>query len=111
MEWLPSQLIPSGGKGIGKWQHVILLTIIVAVVTVIYANVTRAYFCAYDDFDNLHQTIFEDAYQPTRILTTSHFNSYKYRPLQRLANLSTNFFADGDPMVFRVRNLSFHLVN
>ena len=93
------------------WQHLILLIIIVAAVTVIYANVTRAYFCAYDDFDNLHQTVFEDAYQPALILTTSHFNSYKYRPVHRLANLFTNFLGDRDPTVFRVRNLGFHLLN
>jgi len=93
------------------WQHVILLIIIVAAVTVIYANVTRAYFCAYDDFDNLHQTVFEDTYQPALILTTSHFNSYKYRPGHRLTNLLTNFLADGHPAVFRIRNLGFHLVN
>jgi hypothetical protein len=112
MEWLPlTNLSRAAEKEPRMWQHVILLTIIIAAVTVIYANVTRAYFCAYDDFDNLHQTIFEDAYQPALILTTSHFNSYKYRPLQRLANLLTNCLADGDPTVFRVRNLSFHLVN
>jgi hypothetical protein len=93
------------------WQHVILLIIIVTAVTVIYANVTGAYFCAYDDFDNLHQTVFEDSYKPALILTTSHFNSYKYRPVSRLANLFTNFLGDRDPTVFRVRNLGFHLVN
>jgi hypothetical protein len=112
MEW-PSE--PSNLSSVATqprmWQHVILLVTIVAAVTVVYAKVTGAYFCAYDDFDNLHQTVFQDTYQPMRILTTSHFNSYKYRPMQRLANLFTNFLGNGDPTVFRIRNLSFHLVN
>ena len=112
MEWSPlTNLSRAAPKEPRMWQHIILLIIIVAAVTVIYANVTRAYFCAYDDFDNLHQTVFEDAYQPALILTTSHFNSYKYRPGHRLTNLLTNFVADGDPAVFRIRNLGFHLVN
>jgi hypothetical protein len=114
MAWLPqnsSNLAERSEKEPRIWKHLILLITIGASVTVIYANVTRAYFCAYDDFENLHQTVFEDAEQPALILTTSHFNSYKYRPVQRLANLLTNFLADGDPVVFRIRNLGFHLVN
>jgi hypothetical protein len=95
----------------GGAKHLLLLIIIIIGVTVVYANVTGAYFCAYDDFINLHQTVFEDAHQPSLILTTSHSNSYKYRPLQRLINLFTNFLGDGNPTVFRVRNLAFHLVN
>ena len=114
MEWLPlsaSNLFGAAEKQPRLWKHLILLIIIVVAVTVIYGNVTRAYFCAYDDFDNLHQTVFEDAYQPALIPITSHFNSYKYRPLHRLINLFTNFLADGDPAVFRIRNLVFHLLN
>ncbi|MGH7769352.1 MAG: hypothetical protein ACREQP_18050, partial [Candidatus Binatia bacterium] len=48
---------------------------------------------------------------PSRIFTTPHFGSPKYRPLNRLAILWTYQAGDGNPMPFRVRNLAFHLLN
>ncbi len=113
MEWLPSSTVELSqtAKEARLRQHLLLLSIIVVAVTVLYANVTRAYFCSYDDFDNLHQTVFEDADQPARILTTSHFNSFKYRPMHRAINLFTYFVGGDDSTAFRVRNLAFHLVN
>jgi hypothetical protein len=114
MKWLglsTSRSVQSVEKQQNLRQHLLILSIIFVAVTIIYANVTRAYFCAYDDFDNLHQTVFEDADQPARMLTTSHFNSFKYRPGHRAINLFTYLVGDDDSTAFRVRNLAFHLVN
>lgn len=92
-------------------KHLIVLAAVSLVVIGIYARVTGAYFCAYDDFIEIHRAAFEDSQEPSRMFTTSHFNSYKYRPLNRAVTLMTYWGGDGDPMVFRIRNLSFHLVN
>jgi hypothetical protein len=114
MEWLPlnaSNLSTSVAKQPKMWQHAILLTIIVAVVGGIYARVTQAYFCAYDDFIEIHRAAFEDTREPSRIFTTSHFNSYKYRPLNRAITLLTYSVAEDNPIFFRTRNVGFHLLN
>jgi hypothetical protein len=112
MEWLflvnLSRKVTNGPR---VWQHVILLTIIVAAVTVIYANVTRAYFCAYDDFIEIHRAAFEDTREPSRIFTTSHFNSHKYRPLNRAITFMTYSIGQDNPIFFRIRNVGFHILN
>jgi hypothetical protein len=95
----------------GMWQHLILLTIIVAFVAGIYAQVTQAYFCAYDDFIEIHRAAFEDSRDPSRVVSTSHFDSYKYRPLNRAITLGTYSVARDNPMFFRIRNVGFHLLN
>jgi hypothetical protein len=94
-----------------KWKHVIFVSVICLATALLYANVTRAYFCAYDDFNEIHRAAFEDSREPSRIFTTSHFNSFRYRPLNRLVAVWTYRAGDGDPLYFRVRNLAFHLIN
>ena len=113
MEWLPlTNLSRKATREPTIWQHVILLTIIVAAVTFIYAHVTQAYFCAYDDFIEIHRAAFkEDSREPSRIFTTSHFNSYKYRPLNRAITLLTYSVGQDNPIFFRIRNVGFHLLN
>ncbi len=93
------------------WRHLLLVLVICLAVAVLYANVTRAYFCAYDDFIEVHRAAFEDSQQPSRVFTTSHFNSYKYRPLNRLVVLLTYWAGGPNPLFFRIRNLAFHLIN
>jgi hypothetical protein len=93
------------------WRHVIFVFVICLATAVLYASVTRAYFCAYDDFLEIHRAAFEDSRDPSRIFTTSHFDSPKYRPLNRLLGLWTYQAGEGDPLFFRVRNLAFHLIN
>jgi hypothetical protein len=74
-------------------------------------KVPNTYFCSYDDFIELHRAAFEDSADQSRIVTTSHFNSYKYRPLNRLINFLTYKAGDFDPTFFRTKNLAFHLLN
>ncbi|HEY3303144.1 MAG TPA: hypothetical protein VGL70_06370 [Candidatus Binatia bacterium] len=94
-----------------KWRHLIFVFVICLATAVLYANVTRAYFCAYDDFLEIHRAAFEDSRDPSRIFTTPHFNSPKYRPLNRLLSLWTYRAGEGSPLLFRIRNLAFHLIN
>jgi hypothetical protein len=93
------------------WKHFLFVSVICLATAVLYANVTRAYFCAYDDFVEIHRAVFEDSRDPSRIFTTSHFNSPKYRPLNRLLGLWTYQAGEGNPLFFRIRNLAFHLIN
>jgi len=92
-------------------SHRSILLVILFCVSVAYIKVSDTYFCSYDDFNELRRAAFEDAQQPSRILTTTHFNSYKYRPLNRAVNLWTYLIGQGHPVWFRIRNLAFHLAN
>ena len=92
-------------------KHLLIIATITFFVGIVYSKVTGAYFCSYDDFNEIHRAAFEDTRQPSRILTTSHFDSYKYRPLNRAITLLTYSVGDGRPFYFRVRNLIFHLLN
>lgn len=92
-------------------KHLLFVSVICLATALLYAGVTRAYFCAYDDFLEIHRAAFEDSRDPSGIFTTSHFNSPKYRPLNRLVGVWTYRAGDGDPLYFRVRNLAFHLIN
>jgi len=74
-------------------------------------RVTGAYFCSYDDFIELHRAAFEDSADHSRIVTTSHFGSYRYRPLNRLANFLTYRAGEFNAKWFRTKNLAFHLLN
>jgi hypothetical protein len=91
--------------------HVLCLLILCFTIALVYAKVTKAYFCAYDDFTEIHRAAFEDSQNPSRVFTTSHVNSYKYRPAARGVTLFTYWLADANPLVFRTRNLAFHFVN
>ena len=92
-------------------KHLLIISAITLFISILYSKVTGAYFCSYDDFNEMHRAVFEDTHQPLHILTTSHFNSYKYRPLNRAITLLTYSVGDGSPFYFRVRNLLFHLLN
>lgn len=74
-------------------------------------KVPSTYFCAYDDFIEIHRAAFEDAADHSRIVTTPHFNSYKYRPLNRAVNFLTYQVGDVDSEFFRAKNVAFHLLN
>ncbi|HEX5423167.1 MAG TPA: hypothetical protein VFW94_06435 [Candidatus Acidoferrales bacterium] len=86
------------------------LLLILAVGTVMFAHVSTAYFCGYDDFGEMYRAAFEDAQQPSLIFTTTHFGTTKYRPLNRLATYLCWRMGDGSPLPFRLRNLLFHLL-
>ena len=51
-----------------------------------------------------------DRVDPVKMFTTSHFDSFKYRPLNRASTLVTYLVHPNDAMPYRVRNLFFHEV-
>jgi hypothetical protein len=93
------------------FRHSLIVLAILIATTALYYNVTRSYFCSYDDFIEVHRAAFVDAPDPAGIFTTTHFNSFKYRPLNRALNLLSYEMDHGRAGAFRVRNLLFHLLN
>jgi hypothetical protein len=89
------------------WPAVLLMLL---VVSGFYARVSRSYFCGYDDFLEIGRAAVEDTRDPSRIFTTTHFQTSKYRPLNRLLIFATYHLGDGSPLWFRMRNLGFHLL-
>jgi len=92
-------------------KHILPLAGILILTILVYAKLPPAYFCAYDDFLEVHRAAFEDTREPQRVFTTTHFTSYKYRPLNRGINLITYWVGSGSAMYFRTRNVLCHLLN
>jgi hypothetical protein len=85
------------------------LLAILGLVALVYAPVIVAPFCSYDDFYEVHRAAFMDAPNPSLVVTTSHFEGARYRPLNRGLNLVTFLAGNGAPLPFRLRNLMSHL--
>jgi hypothetical protein len=92
-------------KGAALGIAVILLAGVAA-----YSHVSTVYFCGYDDFLETHRANFEDRRAPARIFTTTHFQTTKYRPLNRVLTYICWHLGGGSAIPFRVRNLVFHLI-
>jgi hypothetical protein len=86
------------------------LVVILLAGLLMYAHVSTAFFCGYDDFNETHRANFEDRREPARIFTTTHFESPKYRPLNRALTYLCWRLGGGSPLPFRLRNLLFHLI-
>ncbi len=92
-------------------QHLIFAGLLVVIVASVYARVSGAWFCGYDDFNELHRAAFEDSSAPVRMLTATHFVGYMYRPVTSgLQYFTWNVFKH-NPSAFRVRNLAMHVVS
>lgn len=91
-------------------KHLVLIGLIALVVVLLYARVTGAWFCGYDDFSEAHRAAFEDAANPARIFTTTHNMGFMYRPVtSALQYLTWNIFHHS-ALAFRSRSLIMHLV-
>ena len=64
-------------------KHLAILGLTLALTTLIYTRVSTAFFCGYDDFLEIQRADFVDRTDPAQIFTTTHFDSFKYRPLNR----------------------------
>lgn len=84
---------------------------ILAFVGLLYARIPSTYFCGYDDFNENNRAAFEERKEPLRLLTATHFNSYKYRPLSHTLHYATYWLGHGNPALFRIRNVVCHLLN
>ena len=89
------------------WVDFLLIALI---GTALFAKVSSTYFCGFDDFSETRRVVFEDAGNPSRIFTTTHFGTTKYRPLNRLSTFLCWTVGGGSALPFRLRNLLFHLI-
>jgi hypothetical protein len=98
----------SGTEGLRR--HAALLVLIMVTVALVYAKVTRAAFCGYDDFNEAYRAAFFDGKDPMRIFTAPHYSAFMYRPVTSALQLGTWQFFGHNPIAFRIRNLAMHLV-
>jgi hypothetical protein len=96
------------GHSASMKRHAAVLVAILALTSLLYAGVTSSYFCGYDDFLDVQRAELVDQIHPAKIFTTTHYDSFKYRPLQRLSNLLSYLAAPKEAIGFRLRNLFFH---
>jgi hypothetical protein len=92
----------------GMHRHLSRLAVVFFVAGAVYAQVTGAFFVGYDSFLEVHRTAFEDTQHPSRMFTTSHFDSPKYRPMERVADYVTYHLGGGRPLAYRLRSLGSH---
>jgi hypothetical protein len=89
-------------------RHIVSLVLIALLATILYSRVSFTYFCGYDDFLETRRAEFVDRDDVPAVFLTPHFESFKYRPLNRWVNLITYASHPGDALPFRLRNLAFH---
>jgi len=94
----------------GVRRHAILLGAILVVVGALYARVSAAGYCGYDDFNEAYRAAFFDGKMPSRILTAVHFERFMYRPVTSALQLGTWQLFGHAAAAFRLRNLGMHLV-
>ena len=92
-------------------KHRVGLLIILTFTALLYVRIPTTYFCGYDDFNENNRAAFEERKEPLRLLTATHFNSYKYRPLSHTLHFITYWLGNGNPILFRIRNVICHLLN
>lgn len=85
--------------------------LVLTLVLLLHLPTTRTSFCGFDDFNENFRAEFEDTPAPARILTTPHFESFKYRPGNRYLTWISNRIGQGSAWPFRWRNLLMHLIN
>ncbi len=92
-------------------KDLLILAAITVLILFLYHRIPATYFCGYDDFIEIHRAAFLETQQPIRVLTDTHFNSYKYRPGSHGLHFLTYRLSNGNPLVFRVRNIACHVIN
>ena len=90
--------------------HLLPIAAIFVLATLIYLPSVTAYFCGYDDFNEAYRAGYVDLVHPSGMFTTSHFNTSKYRPFNRVLTAFAFYLGKGNPLAFRIRNLAFHLL-
>lgn len=85
--------------------------LVLVIVLLVHLPTTKTSFCGFDDFNENFRAEFEDTPDPSRILTTPHFDSFKYRPGNRYLTWICNRVGQGSAWPFRWRNLLLHILN
>lgn len=86
------------------------LALICAVAFVAYLPLLGSYYCGFDDFTEIYKAAFEDNDSPSRMFTTTHQGTPKYRPLNRALTWATYRLGEGAAGVYRMRNLAGHVL-
>jgi len=89
----------------------LIICIITLAIAAIYLPFVNSFFCGHDDFMEVYRAKYVNAADPATLITRSHFDGFKYRPLNHALVLFSTLMADGAPWAFRLRNLLFHLLN
>jgi hypothetical protein len=105
----PSAPVPESNALPNKLPR-LYLALALSISFAAYTPLLNSYFCGFDDFTELKKAAFDDALEPAKMLTTSHFGSPKYRPFNRLWNWSTYQLGGGSPWLHRWRNVLWHLI-
>ena len=92
------------------YPHLPIWLVILFVFVIQVPTVTTS-FCGFDDFNETFRAEFEDSAQPSRMLTTPHFDSFKYRPGNRILTWLCDRVGQGSAWPFRWRNVLMHLLN
>ena len=90
--------------------HAVLLVPILAIVGLVYLNVSAAGYCGHDDFSGTYRAAFFDGPVPSRIVTATYFDNFAYRPVTGALQLVTWQLFDHGALGFRLRNLAMHLI-
>ncbi len=91
-------------------RDALALGLILGVIALLYAHVSGAAFCGYDDFNESYRAAFFDGKVTSRIVTATHYAGFMYRPVTSALQLATWQFFDHSPLAFRLRNLVMHLI-
>jgi len=87
-----------------------LLGLALLAVVCVYAPLLGSYYCGFDDFTEVYTAAHGDSDDPSRIFTTTHQGTPKYRPINRLVILLSYHLGNGEPWLLRWRNLGGHLL-
>jgi hypothetical protein len=74
----------------------------------VHGRIIATPFCGFDDFANAERAQFADRQDPATMITTTHFNTSKYRPVSRIVTYACQL-AENAPLAHRTRNFLFHL--
>jgi hypothetical protein len=84
------------------------ILIIFLLLAALYGPFLNDFYCGHDDYMELYRSRFLNAGDVSTIVTKSHFNSFKYRPLSHAFVFVSEQWAGGSPWLPRLRNILFH---
>jgi hypothetical protein len=91
-------------------RHLAPICLIALAIAVLFARLTAAHFCGFDDFREAHRAAIEDTRDPAGMLTKIHFVPFMYRPAGRILTYATWHLSHHDALAFRLRNLLTHIL-
>ena len=94
-----------------RFTDIAILAGILLFVALIYSRIPAVSYCGFDDFLEQHRLEGSLARPLSSEFTVQYYEGYKYRPLLWVMNRITYEWGSGSAVVFRIRNVAFHLAN